>query len=205
METHAVHLYKNNFFMLKKTSKIITGSVIVLAITITYLLSNFNPIYKNEEFVDLTHKMKEAQKENLKAFTNIYQKIKINTKIKEEKCPCDRATDYIGPYRHGYSPTKLLYKIKVKREFTQLDCYKYLLLNTDFKGHYADSKIKTFGVRDASKFYFNKKIEQLNEEEILTLIAMLKNPSLYDPIRNKEGVRNRVNVLKRILDKQRNQ
>ncbi len=188
--------------MLKKSLKIFIGLVTVLAITITYLLSDFNPIYKNEEFVDLTHKMKEAQKENLKAFTNIYQK--INTKIKEEKCPCDRATDYIGPYRHGYSPTKLLYKLKIQREFTQIDCYKYLLLNTDFKGHYADSKIKTFGIKEASKFYFNKKIEQLNEEEILIVIVMLKNPSLYDPIRNKEGVKNRVNVLKRILEKQRN-
>ncbi|OXB02543.1 hypothetical protein B0A75_02655 [Flavobacterium oncorhynchi] len=195
-----MRLYKNTLFMLKKTLRIFLISAAFLAITITFLLSGFNPIYKNEKFVDLTEKINEAKKENLKTFTGIYEK--INTKMKEEKCPCDRATDYIPVYRHGYSFTKSLYKLKLQREFTQTDCYKYLLLNTDFKHVYADSTYKTFGVKEASMFYFNKNIGQLNEEEILTLIAMLKNPSLYDPIRNKKVVRNRVLLLKRILHSQ---
>ncbi|MBF4493212.1 transglycosylase domain-containing protein [Flavobacterium sp. MR2016-29] len=186
--------------MVKKYLKLFISLVIILAITIAYLLSDFTVMYKNEEFVDLTHKTKEAQKENLKAFTKIYEK--INTKMKEQKCPCDRATDYIGPYRHGYSLTKLFYKLKIQREFTQTDCFKYLLLNTDFKNFYGDSTYKTFGVKEASEFYFNKKINKLNEKEVLTLIAMLQNPSLYDPIRNKKVVQSRVLLLEHMLHTQ---
>lgn len=187
--------------MIKKSFKIFFGFLVLLIITIAFLISDFNPIYKNKEYVDLTEKLNEAQKENLKVFTEIYQK--INTKIDNKKCPCDRATNYIHTYRHGYSITKLLYKQKIQREFTQTECFKFLLLNTDFKHVYANSNYKTFGVKEASKFYFNKNLEQLNEDEVLTIISMLKNPSLYDPIRNKEGVKNRVKVLKRILHKQK--
>lgn len=186
--------------MLKKSLKIFFGFFISLIIVIAFLISDFNPIFKNREYVGLTEKLNEAQKENLKAFTEIYQK--IGSKINNRKCSCDRATDYIGPYRHGYSITKLLYKLKIQREFTQVDCFKFLLLNTDFKHFYADSTYKTFGVKEASKFYFNKSIKDLNKKEVLTLIAILENPSLYDPIRNKEGVKNRVRVLERILHKQ---
>lgn len=183
--------------MIKKSIKIFVGSIVFLIILAFYLLSDFNPIYVNDEYVGLTNKLTDAKKEDLQAFVKIYQN--IDTKMTEEKCPCDRATDYIGPYRHGYSPTKLLYKLKIQREFSQMDCFKYLLLNTDFKHAYADASRKTFGVKEASKFYFHKNIKELNETEVITLIAMLKNPSLYDPIRNKDGLNTRVKALEYLL------
>lgn len=183
--------------MTKKKFKILFGILIFLILAIAYSLSNYNPIYRNEKFESLTNKLKNTQKENLSSFSRIYKK--INTKLKNEKCPCDRATDYIGPYRHGFSITQFLYQLKIQRNFTQTDCFKFLLLNTDFKSSYSDSGNKTFGIKEASKFYFNKKIVQLNEDEILTLIAMLKNPGFYDPIRNKKGVQNRVLFFKKVL------
>ena len=185
--------------MLKKTLKISLTIIALLFLFVFYLLSDLNPFFNNKEFVYLNVKLKEAQNEDLNSFVKI--QTEIYKKTDDPKCPCDRATDYIGPYRHGYSPTKLLYKLKVQKEYSKIDCFKYLLLNTDFKGRSRDSKIKIFGVKEASKFYFNKNINKLNEKEIITLIAMLKNPSLYDPIRNKEGVKNRVRLLERILYK----
>ncbi len=169
---------------------------------ISYLLSDFNPIYQNNGFVHLSNKLKEAQSEDLSSFVKI--QTEIYKKMEDPKCPCEIATNYIGSfsvYRHGYSPTKSLYQLKIKRKYSKMDCFKFLLLNTDFKHVYADSTRKTFGVKEASKFYFNKDIKELNEKEVLTIIAMLKNPSLYDPIRNKEGLKNRVRVLERILHK----
>lgn len=183
--------------MIKKSLKIFLGILIFVVLLTFYLLSDFNPIYQNDEFVTLTNKLKDTKKENLNAFILIYEK--INSKTREKKCQCDRATDYIGPYRHGYSPTKLLYKLKIQRKFTQTDCFKYILLNTNFKSTYSTCNYKTFGVKEASKFYFTKNVEQLNRIEVITLFAMLQNPSLYDPRRNKEGLYMRVKVLESIL------
>lgn len=169
---------------------------------ISYLLSDFNPIYQNNGFVHLSNKLKEAQSEDLSSFVKI--QTEIYKKMEDPKCPCEIATNYIGSfsvYRHGYSPTKSVYQLKIKRKYSKMDCFKFLLLNTDFKHPYSNPASKTFGVKEASKFYFKKNINELTEKEILTLIAMLKNPSLYDPIRNKEIVKNRVRMLETILYK----
>lgn len=185
--------------MFQKSLKISLAIISFLMLLFLYLLSDLNPIFNNKEFVYLNIKLKEAQSEDLSSFVKI--QTEIYKKIDDPECPCNRATDYVGPYRHGYSLTKSLYKLKVEKEFSKMDCFKFLLLNTDFKGRSRDSKVKIFGVKQASKFYFNKNINELNEKDILTLIAMLKKPSLYDPIRNKKGVKNRVGVLERILHK----
>ncbi|WP_233209661.1 transglycosylase domain-containing protein [Flavobacterium sp. 9] len=149
-------------------------------------------MFENEEFVYLTNKLKDSQKEDLKSFTHIYNI--VNETEKYKRCPCEVSTNFIGPYRHGYSFTKLIYILKVEKEFTNDECLNFQLLNYDF-GY------KNIGIKAASKFYFNKNINDLNEEETITLVAMLKNSSLYNPIRNPEGVANRVKVFQTILQK----
>lgn len=144
------------FYMFKKSLKILLVIISFLVLLFLYLISDLNPIFTNKEFVYLKIKLKEAQNEDLNSFVKI--QTEIYTKMEDPKCPCDRATDYIGPYRHGYSPTKLIYKLKVEREYSKIDCFKFLLLNTDFKHAYADSTRKTFGVKESSKFYFNKNV-----------------------------------------------
>lgn len=46
------------------------------------MLSDFNPIYQNDEFVTLTNKLKDTKKENLNAFILIYEKINSKTEKK---------------------------------------------------------------------------------------------------------------------------
>lgn len=181
--------------MLKKSLKIFFRFFIILVILIAFLLSDFNPIYKNEEFVNLTYKLKDAQKEDFKSIIDIHNQ--IFKKIKEHNCPCQDAVNSIGPYRHGYSLTKSLYDLKIKKDFTQNECLKFILVHYDF-GY------RKIGIKAASKFFFNKNIDELNEKEIITLIAMLKNSALYNPIRNEKGVKNRVYLLERILHNQSN-
>ena len=68
---------------------------------------------------------------------------------------------------------------KLEKEFTQKQCLDYYVRNFDF----AQNKI---GINAASNYYFNKEISELNFDENATLAIMLKNPFLYNPIRQPE-------------------
>jgi hypothetical protein len=183
--------------MSKKLLKKIVAFLIAIIIIYSFLLSDYNPMFEKKEFVYLTNKLKDSRKEGLKSFTDIYNKVNsVNTVEKEKRCPCEVSTNYIEQYRHGYSLTKLIYRLKIEREFTNDDCLKFLLLNYDF-GY------KNIGINAASKFYFNKSINNLNQEETITLVVMLKNSALYNPIRNPKGVANRVKVFQAILKRQK--
>ena len=51
------------------------------------------------------------------------------------------------------------------------------------------------GVRSAAKIFFNKTPQRLSIEESATLVGMLKNSSLYNPIRRPERVKERRNIV----------
>ena len=51
------------------------------------------------------------------------------------------------------------------------------------------------GIESAAHIYFDKPPSQLNETESATLVRMFKNASLYNPLRNPQGVINRRNVV----------
>lgn len=51
------------------------------------------------------------------------------------------------------------------------------------------------GIRSASRIYFGKEPPDLRIEESAVLVGMLKNSSLYNPIRREELVRNRRNTV----------
>lgn len=51
------------------------------------------------------------------------------------------------------------------------------------------------GVESASKTYFNKHQKDLNTNEAATIIGMLKNPTLYNPIRNNRLAQERRNLI----------
>lgn len=51
------------------------------------------------------------------------------------------------------------------------------------------------GIRSAARIYFDKEPQDLSVEESAVLVGMFKNSSLYNPVRNPEGVTNRRNVV----------
>jgi len=51
------------------------------------------------------------------------------------------------------------------------------------------------GIRSATRIYFGKEPKDVTQEEAAMLVGMFKNSSLYDPINNPVGVRNRRNVV----------
>jgi len=77
---------------------------------------------------------------------------------------------------------------RLERRYTKEEIIRMYFDIYDF-GNNAD------GIRSASKIYFDKEPIELNKLESATLVGMFKNSSLYNPIRNPEGVTNRRNVV----------
>ncbi|MDT0555520.1 penicillin-binding protein 1A [Patiriisocius hiemis] len=57
------------------------------------------------------------------------------------------------------------------------------------------------GIESAANIYFDKPPRDLNTVESAMLVGMFKNSSLYNPIRNPEGVKNRRNVVLSQMEK----
>ncbi|WP_411270433.1 penicillin-binding protein 1B [Alteromonas sp. CYL-A6] len=70
-------------------------------------------------------------------------------------------------------------------------------LNEVFLGQNGDMAVHGFGL--ASYFYFDRPANELNTPEIATLVAMIKGPSYYNPRRYPERVKERRDLVLRLL------
>ncbi len=52
-----------------------------------------------------------------------------------------------------------------------------------------------YGVKSCAKTYFDKDVSELSIEESASIVGMLQNPSLYNPVRRLERTRDRRNVV----------
>ena len=59
----------------------------------------------------------------------------------------------------------------------------------------ADFVNTAVGIRSAANVYFSKEPRDLKVEEAAMLVGMLKNPSLFNPVRRLEKVQNRRNIV----------
>ena len=78
--------------------------------------------------------------------------------------------------------------VQLERHYTKQEIIAMYLNIYDF-GYTAD------GIQSAAKIYFNKKLKNLELHESATLIGMLQNSSLYNPIRRPELVLKRRNLV----------
>ncbi|MFK7814223.1 MAG: penicillin-binding protein 1A [Maribacter sp.] len=92
-------------------------------------------------------------------------------------------------------PARIMQKIKewviatrLERQYTKQEIIAMYLNEYDF-GYAAD------GIRSASRIYFGKEPNALKVEESAMLVGMLKNSSLFNPIRREEMVFNRRNTV----------
>ena len=77
---------------------------------------------------------------------------------------------------------------RLERQYTKEEIITMYLNQYDF--HYnAD------GIQSAARIYFGKEPRELKVEESAVLVGMLKNSSLYNPIRRQELVKNRRNTV----------
>ena len=78
--------------------------------------------------------------------------------------------------------------IRLERQYTKNEIIAMYLNKADFVN-------TAVGIRSASKVYFGKEPRDLTIEEGAMLVGMLKNPSLFNPIRRLEKVQTRRNVV----------
>jgi len=78
--------------------------------------------------------------------------------------------------------------IQLEQRYTKKEILSMYLNKYDF-GYQAD------GVQSAARIFFNKTPLALNIQECATLVGMLKNSSLYNPIRRPERVKKRRNIV----------
>ena len=78
--------------------------------------------------------------------------------------------------------------VRLERQYTKEEIIKMYLNIYDF-GYNGD------GIKSAANIYFGKEPIDLNIEESAVLVGMLKNSSLYNPLRRPELVQSRRNVV----------
>ena len=85
-------------------------------------------------------------------------------------------------------PIEWMIAIKLERFYTKEEIINMYLNRFDFLNN-------AVGIKSASNIYFNKEPGNLNATEAATLIGMLKNPSLYNPLRYEARAIERRNIV----------
>lgn len=85
-------------------------------------------------------------------------------------------------------PMEWIIAVKLERYYTKDEIVNLYLNKYDFN-------YNAIGIESAARTYFDKEPMDLNIEESAMLVGMLKNSSLYNPIRREELTRERRNVV----------
>lgn len=78
--------------------------------------------------------------------------------------------------------------VKLERLYSKEEIIKLYLNQFDFL-------YNAKGIRSAANIYFSKEAKDLQLHEAALLVGMLKNPSLYNPVRNPENAISRRNIV----------
>jgi len=84
--------------------------------------------------------------------------------------------------------------VKLERQYTKQEILTMYLNKYDFLN-------QAVGIRSASRIYFGKEPIHLTISESAMLVGMLKNSSLYNPLRRPEMVKQRRNVVLKQMEK----
>lgn len=84
--------------------------------------------------------------------------------------------------------------IRLERQYTKNEIIAMYFNVYDFNNY-------AVGISSAAKTYFNKSPKDLSIDESAMLVGMFKNSSLYNPVRNIQGVKNRRNVVLQQMEK----
>lgn len=85
-------------------------------------------------------------------------------------------------------PREWIIAVRLEKQYTKEEIITLYLNRYDFLN-------QAVGVKSAAQIYFNKPVDSLNVEESAMLVGMLKNSSLYNPLRRKELVTKRREVV----------
>jgi penicillin-binding protein 1A len=126
-----------------------------------------------------------------------------------------RAIAFMGTRGGGSTITQQLAKLLFTEAYDQTSLFERALLQKPkewiiaarLERHYTKGEIlalylnrydflnQAVGIKSAANIYFDKDVQELNIQESAMLVGMLKNSSLYNPLRREELVLNRRNVV----------
>ena len=89
------------------------------------------------------------------------------------------------PFRIIQKAKEWIIAIRLERQYTKEEIIAMYFNTVDFTHN-------AVGIRSASKTYFSKEPKDLKTEESAVLVGMLKNPSLYNPLRTGEKSKERI-------------
>ena len=189
---------------MKKLLRFLVKTIILILILgflfVQYLKSDLNNTFDKEQLSQLKTEIEKAESiptEFLKVFNEInpitntsgilYDAITENRK---RVCPCVNLA-IIAPVsgKNRYTGNRYVLSWKLEKDFTQEECFNYFIQNYDFL-------YNNDGIFEASEFYFNKPLSELDFDQMATLTLMLRNASLYNPKRNPEGLKKRIVEIK---------
>jgi len=84
--------------------------------------------------------------------------------------------------------------VKLERNYSKQEIIAMYLNTVDFGS-------MSFGIKSASRTFFNKTPDQLTPDEAALLIGILKAPSYFSPVRNPERAWNRRNIVLKQMEK----
>lgn len=89
---------------------------------------------------------------------------------------------------------EMITAVKLERRYTKEEILALYLNHFNFING-------AYGIKAASQIYFGKIPKELNVAEAATLVGMLQNPSLFNPLRRPEKVKERRNAVLRKMEK----
>ncbi|WP_066630985.1 transglycosylase domain-containing protein [Labilibacter marinus] len=100
--------------------------------------------------------------------------------IKDINEPKKQRRDYL------FYPYSLTWKLE--KYTTQKECLNWLARNDNFV-------YDNIGVEQASLFFYHKTLEELDTIQMASLVVMMRNPALYNPVRRAELVKSKSLIL----------
>ncbi len=83
---------------------------------------------------------------------------------------------------------EILTALQIERTYSKREILE-MYLNMAYFGH------GVYGIQSAARKYFNKDVSELTPEESATIIALLKSPAYYSPIRHPDRSKKRRNLV----------
>ncbi len=96
--------------------------------------------------------------------------------------------------RVGQKIKEWVVAIRLERQYTKQEILTMYLNKYDFLN-------QAVGIRSASKIYFDKEPKALEVQEAAMLVGMLKNSSLFNPLRRPDMVKSRRNVVLKQMER----
>ena len=170
--------------------------IIIMGCFYFYLTNSINSVMTKERQLIIFNKIKESE-ELPNSFYIQYEKLNPNglkrsytesllarLSNKFKKCACEEIYAHPGYFDNYNRFAPHIFVYEANKKVGAKKCLDYELQNADFTNGIN-------GVKLASRKYFNKDINDLNEIEVLDLLIIHENPALYNSLKGREKLRKR--------------